>query len=106
MLRDLHVSTGAISLLLSHASAVESDADRLGLISQRDAGHVLSRHTADSLLFALVRAPEPDDRWIDVGSGAGFPGVVLAACFPESSFVLLEPQRRRAAFLEMQAARL
>ena len=106
ILRDLRVSAEALSILLSHAAAVEADADRLGLISHGDAGHVLSRHTADSLLFAVVRTPEPDDRWIDVGSGAGFPGLVLAACFPEASFVLLEPQRRRAAFLEMQAARL
>lgn len=106
ILRELRVSPEAMSLLLSHAAAVEDDADRLGLVSRSDIGHVLDRHTADSLLFALVREPQAEERWIDVGSGAGFPGLVLAACYPIASFLLLEPQRRRAAFLEMQAARL
>ena len=67
---------------------------------------IVRRHTADSLLFALVRTPAPGERWIDVGSGAGFPGLVLAACFPDASFTLLEPLKRRAGFLELQAAGL
>lgn len=106
ILRDLHVSPEVLSLLLSHAAAVEADADRLGLLGKGDVGHTIERHTADSLLFALVREPEPDERWVDVGSGAGFPGLVLGACYPATSFLLLEPQRRRAGFLEMQTARL
>lgn len=92
--------------MLAHARAVEASADRLGLISAGDLVEVVRRHTADSLLFALVRAPARGERWIDVGSGAGFPGVVLAACYPETAFTLLEPQKRRAGFLELQLAEL
>jgi len=95
-----------LSLLLAHAAAVTRDADRLGLVSERDSDAVVARHTADSLLFALARAPEEGESWIDVGSGAGFPGVVLACCFPGAQFVVLEPQRRRAGFLELQVADL
>ncbi len=106
LLSELGLPVTMLSLLLAHAEAVARDADRLGLVSVADADNVLSRHTADSLLFALVRRPEAGERWVDVGSGAGFPGFVLACCYPAASFTLLEPQRRRAGFLDVQAARL
>ena len=102
----LGVPPTVLSLLLAHASAVERDADRIGLVGAGDAHDIVRRHSADSLLFALVRAPAPGERWIDVGSGAGFPGLVLAACFPDTAFTLLEPQKRRAGFLELQTADL
>jgi 16S rRNA (guanine527-N7)-methyltransferase len=62
---------------------------------------VLRRHSADSLLFALARRPIAGETWLDVGSGAGFPGLVLGIAFPETRFVLWEPQARRAGFLEL-----
>lgn len=106
LLRELVLPTTLLSPLLAHARAVEADADRLGLVSAADVGHVIARHTADSLLFALARRPEAGERWVDVGTGAGFPGLVLACCFPETLFTLVEPQRRRAGFLELQVLRL
>jgi 16S rRNA (guanine527-N7)-methyltransferase len=106
ILRELQVQTSALSPILAHAEAVAADADRLGLVSPADQEHVLTRHSADSLLFALARVPEPGERWVDVGSGAGFPGIPLACCYPETTFVLVEPQQRRAGFLELQVARL
>ena len=44
-------------------------------------------------------------RWIDVGSGAGFPGLIVAAGLPVS-VVLVEPRERRAAFLELMMGEL
>ncbi len=44
-------------------------------------------------------------RWIDVGSGAGFPGLIVAACLPVE-IVLLEPRERRASFLELMLAQV
>lgn len=44
-------------------------------------------------------------RWVDVGSGAGFPGLVVAACLPVE-LVLVEPREKRAAFLELMLAQL
>ena len=67
---------------------------------------MVARHTADSLLFALARQPEQGERWADVGSGAGFPGLVLACCYPTVGFTLIEPNKRRAGFLELQIAEL
>jgi 16S rRNA (guanine527-N7)-methyltransferase len=106
LLRELSLPSNLLSLLLAHASAVALDADRLGLVSERSLEAVVARHTADSMLFALVRRPMPEDAWVDVGSGAGFPGLVLACCFPEARFTLVEPQQRRAGFLELQLHQL
>jgi 16S rRNA (guanine527-N7)-methyltransferase len=106
LLRALDVPQSLISPLLAHAEAVRVDADRLGLVSGSDSNHILARHTADSLLFALARRPGPAERWVDVGSGAGFPGLVLACAFPRTVFTLVESQRRRGGFLELQCARL
>lgn len=106
LLRELSLPLGVVSLLLAHAKAVAQDAERLGLVSESDRDFVIPRHTGDSLLFALARPPRPGEHWVDVGSGAGFPGLVLSCCYPESSFDLIEPQRKRAGFLELQRARL
>jgi 16S rRNA (guanine527-N7)-methyltransferase len=106
LLRELALSQSLLSPLLAHAHAVQAAADRLGLVSHRDIDGIVARHTADSLLFAIAREPQADEAWVDVGSGAGFPGLVLALCYPETAFTLLEPQRRRAGFLELQVTEL
>jgi 16S rRNA (guanine527-N7)-methyltransferase len=106
LLERLALPPTLISPLLAHARSVEREADRLGLVSAGDISQVVRRHTADSILFALVRAPAAGERWADVGSGAGFPGLVLATCYPETRFTLVEPQKRRAGFLELQIADL
>ncbi|MCA1832641.1 MAG: RsmG family class I SAM-dependent methyltransferase [Actinomycetota bacterium] len=106
LLRELELPSGLLSLLFAHARAVLQDADRLGLVTERTLDEILARHTADSLLFALARRPAPGELWIDAGSGAGFPGFVLACAFPESRFWLLEPQQRRAGFLDLQLLNL
>jgi 16S rRNA (guanine527-N7)-methyltransferase len=48
---------------------------------------------------APAAAPAPGGTVLDVGSGAGFPGIPLAAVLPSLSFTLLERSSRRAAFL-------
>lgn len=106
ILRELRLAASLLSPLLAHAEAVRIDSEHLRLVSTGDAEHVLARHTADSLLFAVARAPEPGERWVDVGSGAGFPGLVLACCYASTRFTLVEAQRRRAGFLELQRAQL
>jgi 16S rRNA (guanine527-N7)-methyltransferase len=104
LLQRLGLPLNLASPLMAHAAAVAGASDRLGLVAPGDRGSMLARHTADSLLFALARVPQPGERWADVGSGAGFPGLVLACCYPDARFALIEPNERRAGFLELQAA--
>jgi len=68
-----------------------------GLLGPREVPRLWERHILNSVALApLLRDGE---RVVDVGSGAGLPGIPLALARPECSFVLLEPLARRAAFL-------
>ena len=70
---------------------------RINLISRSDEPHLHKRHIEDSLQLAGL-VPPGVERAIDLGSGAGFPGLVLAiAC--DVSFDLVEADQRKAAFL-------
>ncbi|MBW8270457.1 16S rRNA (guanine(527)-N(7))-methyltransferase RsmG [Caldovatus aquaticus] len=76
--------------------------ERINLIAERDAAAVEQRHIADSLqLLPLLPA---QGAVADLGSGAGFPGLVLAIA-TERSVHLIESDRRKAAFL-LEASRL
>ena len=61
---------------------------------------ILENHFLDSLtLLPLLREQEPPARLLDVGTGAGFPGLVLACVLPEAQCTLVEPRQKRVSFL-------
>lgn len=62
------------------------------------------RHFADSLLFAAQ--PEVSGRLVDVGTGAGFPGIVAKIYKPELQLTLMEPTGKRVEFLRLVCAEL
>jgi 16S rRNA (guanine527-N7)-methyltransferase len=69
----------------------------LNLIAARDADVVWDRHIGDSLQLVKLM-PAGIDRAIDLGTGGGFPGLVLAIA-TGVSFDLIESDRRKASFL-------
>jgi len=76
----------------------------INLVSARTAAEVDHRHVADSLqLLPLLPGVGPI---ADLGSGAGLPGLVLAAALPDRAVHLVESDRRKAAFLIDAAARM
>lgn len=78
---------------------------RINLIAERDADAIRLRHLEDSLQL-LPLLPEGDGRpMADLGSGGGFPGLVLALASGRETH-LVESDRRKAAFLTDAAARL
>lgn len=68
-----------------------------GLIGPREADRLWDRHVLNSA--ALMQVVPDGVRVLDVGSGAGLPGIPLAIARPDLSLVLLEPLLRRANFL-------
>jgi len=90
---------GLIELWLRYGRAINLTAART-----REA---LLGHVEDGLATLAVaerrRALGPQTRWLDVGSGAGMPALVVAACRPVE-MMMVEPRERRAAFLTMAAA--
>lgn len=71
---------------------------KINLTAEKDPDDILKRHVFDSLQYS--RALEPGFRLMDIGSGAGFPGIPLKIIFPEMPLVLVESQRKRCSFME------
>ncbi len=63
-------------------------------------------HYADSLSAVLIHDFSKDQKVLDVGTGAGFPGIPLAICHPGTSFILLDSLNKRVRFLEEASERL
>jgi 16S rRNA (guanine527-N7)-methyltransferase len=78
----------------------------LGMLGPHEADRIVPRHVVDSLrAFDVMFALEPR-RVVDLGSGAGLPGIPLAVALPDVRFTLAEPRSKRAAFLELAVERL
>ncbi len=79
---------------------------RQNLISKSSADHVWERHVVDSAQL-LLHAPkgESDKIWMDLGTGAGFPGIIIAI-LGEYKVQMVESRTRRIAFLESVVAKL
>ena len=75
---------------------------KINLISPATVPHVWERHFLDSLQIAEI-APKNPKTWADLGSGGGFPGLVLAAAMPNTEFTLIESDLRKSAFLRKTA---
>ena len=71
---------------------------RIQMTATRDHEEFVSRHVVDSLELA-ADLPQGAARMLDVGSGGGLPGLVLAIVRPEIAFTLIEPTQKKHAFL-------
>ena len=79
----------------------------LNLLSAQGARDI-ERLVADGKAYAraIERFVGPTAHVVDIGSGAGFPGIVIAVMLPSAAVDLVERRRRRAAFLELAVGRL
>jgi len=77
--------------------------EELGLVGPRELDRLWTRHILNS---ALVAHKIGTGTLIDIGSGAGFPGLVIAAIRPYVQCILIEPLGRRAHWLREEAHRL
>lgn len=73
---------------------------RQNLVSAASLDCVWRRHTADSAQLLDHVPCETVPRWLDLGSGAGFPGLVISAMRPEWPVVLVESRKLRIEWLE------
>lgn len=67
---------------------------------------IVTRHFADSLSFFGAASPKNKDSLIDVGSGAGFPGLALKIVRPDMNITLLDGTNKRINFLKETASRM
>jgi 16S rRNA (guanine527-N7)-methyltransferase len=94
-----HASGGAVAKLVRYAELLEVWSARHNLVSFASREELVERHLVD----ALAAAPLLSDSGtlLDVGSGAGLPGVPLLVVRPGWRGTLLEPRQKRWAFLKL-----
>jgi 16S rRNA (guanine527-N7)-methyltransferase len=73
--------------------------DRLAPTALREPRAVLEDHLTDSLVALELECVRTARSAVDIGSGAGLPGIPLAIALPQCSFVLLESSSRKHSFL-------
>jgi 16S rRNA (guanine527-N7)-methyltransferase len=87
-----------LSLAVRYAERLAGDGVDWGLIGPRESGRLWERHLLNCVAVAAL--VPPGSLVVDVGSGAGLPGIVLAIARPDLRIALVEPMLRRAAFLQ------
>jgi 16S rRNA (guanine527-N7)-methyltransferase len=78
----------------------------VNLTAITDFDEVMMKHFADSAAFAILNEPVNGKSLIDVGTGAGFPGIPLKILFPELKVTLLDSLQKRVSFLNEVIERL
>ena len=89
----------AMAALLGYLQTLTRWNDKMNLVSSANRDTICSRHLIPSLLLRPSLVGVRHGSVIDLGSGAGLPGIPLAVTTPESRFTLVESRRRRASFL-------
>ncbi len=89
------MTDGEIELLSVFTEIIMREAKTTNLIGPKESIRLWSRHILESI--AYIKMLDISKPVVDVGTGAGFPGVILAIC--GLSVTLVEPRRKRAEFL-------
>jgi 16S rRNA (guanine527-N7)-methyltransferase len=79
---------------------------RMNLTAIRDPGEIRVKHFLDSLTCLKVMQDTPSERLVDVGSGAGFPGLPLKIACPGLRVTLIESVGKKAEFCQRVASEL
>lgn len=98
------VSRETLDLLDRYMALLRSESGKQNLVSPSTLERLWDRHILDSAQLVKF-APSPESSWIDIGSGAGLPGIVIAILV-SAPVLLVEPRRLRAKFLERTVAEL
>lgn len=108
LLEALNVSRETFERLEAYRALVEKWTKKINLVSRRDSSDIWNRHILDSV--QLYEATPKSGPWVDLGSGGGFPGVVVAILdrqfLPERTVTLVDSDQRKCAFLRTAAREL
>lgn len=106
-LRTLPECDEAAMARLERLSGMLADENgRQNLVSAASLIEVWHRHIADSAQLLTFVPRETCSPWLDLGTGAGFPGLVIAALRPECAVLMVESRTLRSDWLERASAEL
>jgi 16S rRNA (guanine527-N7)-methyltransferase len=95
---DITASTDSIDRFIRYLLELQKWNRAYNLTALKNARDIIIKHFFDSLLF-LKAFPNGGGVICDIGSGAGFPGVPIGLVRPDISITLVEPSRKKCAFL-------
>ena len=98
-LLDIDLSDKQLALFDLYQSELLKWNAKTNLISEKTAGEIVTRHFLDSLSAAKFITC-PNARIVDIGCGAGFPGIPLKIALPFIQLYLLETNRKKVSFLK------
>ena len=102
--REYDVPRETMERLDAFAALLREENERQNLVSRASLDHLWVRHIADSAQL-LRFSPSPAATWVDLGTGAGFPGLIVAVLH-QGPVTLIEERRLRADFLHRAAESL
>lgn len=85
--------------LADYAALIRKWNPAINLVSPASLDQLEKRHIADSAQLARLQ-PDPQGSWLDIGSGGGLPGLVVAIYHPNLPVMLVDSDRRKVAFLQ------
>jgi len=95
---ELNLTPTQVGRILTYLDLLERWNRKINLTAVREPEACVTRHFGESLY--LARSMELEGRLLDIGSGAGFPGLALKIEFPALAVTLLEPIAKKRAFLK------
>lgn len=109
LLGDLALSPHAVEKLRAFQALVEKWTPKINLIARSTVPEIWQRHILDSARLCLLPLPAAR-KWVDLGSGGGFPGLVVAIILADrgatTQMVLVESDARKSTFLREAARQL
>ncbi len=99
--QNISISREAESKLFQFEGALIEENERQNLISASTIPTIWSRHIVDSAQLLGLHSANTSAPWLDLGTGAGFPGMVIAI-LSDRPVILVESRRKRFEFLDRQ----
>jgi 16S rRNA (guanine527-N7)-methyltransferase len=96
-LGNIQFSDEMIDHFLDFCILLQKWNEKINLTSEKDALSIFEKHVFDSLQY--LRWLDETDKTLDIGSGAGFPGIPAKIIHPDLNLTLIESQRKRCSFM-------
>ena len=97
---DIHLTVQQVKSLVQYEKELLEWNQKFNLTAIREVESIRTKHFLDSFSCVLAWKTSPPDRLIDIGTGAGFPGIPLKIIYPNLKLTLVESVGKKAKFCE------
>jgi 16S rRNA (guanine527-N7)-methyltransferase len=94
------ISDETINQITKAGEAYKEWNEKINVISRKDIEHLYLHHFLHSMSILKCMSFEPGTKFIDVGTGGGFPGIPLAICLPDCEFLLVDSIGKKLKVVE------